>query len=544
MITLAPSPKGALRAHKLIIGTTPTSYKLHLLSALTTTKPTKSITNSLKGKSIPNSSINQSKKERQKKEKETLLIHKQIKSLIAKPNILKKNIKKNSYREENSKKQNQIKMIKLKLNGTLSKTLPNSTKNRKSNSNANNYNVYNPFQQLKQIHLNSPTNSNNNVQSTLAFYMNKIGNFHSSVNSGNLMTSSKMNRLKLLTKQKTNSKNKDNILYSLDKSYSKEVKNHSHGKLLKKNNKNLGVTNITKANEIKMKPKIKIQQKQIITTTNSVEKIIYPNLTKPVFTSNNTLKKFRNDNQYHNYAKIFGLLNNEIKEITDLFKRTQSVDQQKKISNHIIPTNSKKQLTETNPFNNNMNDIIIDYTIFEKEFSEDEKLIDISQLDNDEILPQQYQNPQSILFSSYNSEFYENLVNNNDNETKEKLKLKDDEFSEEEFFDCINQSSISSRNNNILKIAHNNIYINNLLQNNNVNYEEDLTHNSEKTEYQFGDVVFNQYPQYIDNNNNIEGNFLEELEKTEKTYNILNEKDRIEKVIPIRDVMKQLRNNK
>ena len=62
----------------------------------------------------------------------------------------------------------------------------------------------------------------------------------------------------------------------------------------------------------------------------------------------------------------------------------------------------------------NNEDIVIDSGIFEKDLGNEanyEKMIDISQLD--EIEAKNYNNTESVLFSSYNSEFYKNLVNGN-----------------------------------------------------------------------------------------------------------------------------------
>ena len=289
----------------------------------------------------------------------------------------------------------------------------------------------------------------------------------------------------------------------------------------------------SKQNKTRLNKLTKVQQKPIITTTNSIEKMICSNSNKQTACSNNSNK--------NNYDKIFTLLNKEIQEIRDLFKRTtHSVDQQNKI--HKIQ----------NEVNNS--EIIFDLSLFEKDISNNEKLIDISQLNNDFDIHFN-KNEQSVLFSSYNSELYKNLVNG-DNENCNKEEVKENKCSEEELLDCINFSSFGSRNihnSNILKIAQNNIYLNNILLQ---QCAEDGSYKSEKTECQFGDVVFNQC-EHIENNNNVNivnvnnnnnqctgSNWLDDLEKTEKTYNIFEEKEYVAWVVPIQEIIKKIRENK
>ena len=83
---------------------------------------------------------------------------------------------------------------------------------------------------------------------------------------------------------------------------------------------------------------------------------------------------------------------------------------------------------------------------------------------------------------------------------------------------------------------------------------EDGSYKSEKTECQFGDVVFNQC-EHIANNNNVNivdvnnnqctgSNWLDDLEKTEKTYNIFEEKEYVAWVVPIQEIIKKIRENK
>ena len=289
----------------------------------------------------------------------------------------------------------------------------------------------------------------------------------------------------------------------------------------------------SKQNKTRLNKLTKVHQKPIITTTNSIEKMIYSNLNKQTTCSNNSNK--------NGYDKIFTLLNKEIQEIRDLFKRTtHSVDQQNKM--HKIQ----------NEVNNS--DIIFDLSLFEKDISNNEKLIDISQLNNDFDIHYN-KNEQSILFSSYNSELYKNLVNGDNEDCHKEEEIKENKSSEEELLDCINFSSFGSRNvqhdNNILQIAQNNICLNNILLQQSA---EDESNKSEKTECQFGDVVFNQCEHRENNNENIfnvsnnnqytGSNWLDDLEKTEKTCNIFEEKEYIAWVVPIQEIIKKIRENK
>lgn len=306
-------------------------------------------------------------------------------------------------------------------------------------------------------------------------------NYHSTVNSGNFanikFTSKKLNTN--LIKEKT------------EKQTTALMNNKKTGNIggmpyISSNQPN--VINTSKASK---KPK----PKQIVTTTNSIEKIV-------LSTSNKHSKK-------NEYAKIFGLINNEIKEITDLFKRTQSVDTQKK--------NGSVVRIETDIGG----DVDIDSSIFEKELSEEangEKNIDISNLENCNDI-------ESILFSSYNSDFYKNLMN--DNNGKVNVSDKSEDF----LYGC---SSVSSRNinTNVIKIAQNNI---NEIKNLNAKDDSD---GSEKTECQY-DVAFGDCE-----NRSEDEKILDDLEKTEKTCNLNEEKeDYIIRSLPIQEVMKKLREN-
>ena len=333
-----------------------------------------------------------------------------------------------------------------------------------------------------------PTSNNVIQKKTNSNNLSKIPiktNFHSTLNSGNLANSSKLARMKMnLTKGKKETKPIQDDITKMKKS------------------SNVNVVNNQQVNNSKQK------QKGIVTTTNSIEKIIHSS-------SNKQTKQSE-------YAKIFGLLNNEIKEITELFKRTQSVDQQKKLETEQNLRNFTDVCKE---------EIVIDSDIFEKELSQEangEKNVDVSQLE--ESKNKNFNNTESILFSSYNSEFYKNLINS---------------YSKEEIIDVVDNSiyssNSSSNNNKVIQIAQNNI--NEIQNNNNVND----TNNSEKTECQFGDVVFNQREE-VHNPNEINNqsskNWLDDLEKTEKTCNILEEnKESDIKQVPIQEIMRQLRGN-
>lgn len=399
---------------------------------------------------ISKTSIKQKQKVTQNKKEATT--HKQIKSLITTMSITKQMKKYNT---------NFLPSSIAKKNANL---FPKKSTNVKSNPN----NV---------IQKKTTTNSTKLPIKT---------NFHSTLNSGNLANSSKLARMKMnLTKGKKEPKptsNKQDMISKIKKS------------------SNANIVNNQQMNNSKQK------QKGIVTTTNSIEKIIHSS-------SNKQTKQSE-------YAKIFGLLNNEIKEITDLFKRTQSVDQQKKLETEHNLRNFTDICKE---------EVVIDSDIFEKELSQEangEKKVDVSQLE--ESKNKNYNNTESILFSSYNSEFYKNLINS---------------YSKEEIIDVVDNSiyssNSSSNNNKVIQIAQNNI--NEIQNNNNIND----TNNSEKTECQFGDVVFNQREEiHNPNNQNNQNtkNILDDLEKTEKTCNILEEnKENDIKQVPIQEIMRQLR---
>lgn len=457
---LAPSPKPNYKIHKIIASTT---FK----------NTTQSRSNNAKTSLFLKTNTLQKPKIGNNKNSNDVGNHKQINSLITTQNLAKQIKKYNTSH------------------------IPSSSNKKKQNfsiKNSSNMKTSHPLTQKKK-----PLASNNPIKGM---------NFHSTLNSGNLI-----NKNKLLKTKKNNTNKK--ITKNAGQCPSTTEKNN--GKLNEnKINQNKQASNYNPSIYELTNQKIKVKQKPIVTTTNSIEKIAHSN-------SNKQTKQTE-------YAKIFGLLNNEIKEITDLFKRTQSVDQQK---------NGEGEQKQRNFTDVNNEDIVIDSGIFEKELGNEancEKMIDISQLDEIEV--KNYNNTESVLFSSYNSEFYKNLVNNNKPEI---IKTE-----EEELIDYDNNSSCSSENNNIIKIAQNNI--NGICE----TYKRNDTNNSGKTECQYGDVLFNQDKN--ENNKPCErnesktisktNNWLDDLEKTEKTCNLLEEDgDYQTKSVPIQEIMKQLRKN-
>lgn len=453
---LAPSPKP--------------NYKIHKIIASTTFKNTgQASSNNAKTSLFLKTNTTQKPKIGNNKISSDIGNHKQINSLITTQNLAK-----------------QIK----KYNTTQIPSSSNKKKQNFSIKNNSNIKTSHPLTQKKM-----PVGSNNLIKGM---------NFHSTLNSGNLINKNKLLKIK---KNNTNKKITKNVGQCPNTSEKPNGKSNEN-----KINQNRQPSNCNSNIYELTNQKIKVKQKAIVTTTNSIEKIAHSN-------SNKQTKQTE-------YAKIFGLLNNEIKEITDLFKRTQSVDQQK---------NGEGEQNQRNFTDANKEDIVIDSRIFEKDLGNEancEKMIDISQLD--EIEAKNYNNTESVLFSSYNSEFYKNLVNGNNKQ--EIIKT------EEEFIDY-DDSSYSSGNNNIVKIAQNNI--NGICE----TYKRNDTNNSGKTECQYGDVLFNQNDNKPCERNESKtisktNNWLDELEKTEKTCNLLEEDgDYQTKSVPIQEIMKQLRKN-
>ena len=279
-----------------------------------------------------------------------------------------------------------------------------------------------------------------------------------------------------------------------------------------KNNKNFNLKN-SSSNEESQKEIIKGNQ------TNLKKNNIINRRNK-----NNNLLNNINDNNNNpiEYGKIFGLLNHEIKEITDLFKRTQSEDQQKNKDKDIL-------YTEENNFTPNL----IESDLFENDEENFEKMIDISQLENE--VEENKNKSHSILFSSYNSELYKNLINNGNNEGDEII---DNEYT---------NLSANSLRNNIVQIAKNNINYQEEENNFNRNLDDKSIIN-DKTECQFIDIDFNKEIEGVEiknyiNEDDSNGNILDGID-SEKTDTIIDETNNthsISKNIPIQEIMQKIR---
>lgn len=231
-----------------------------------------------------------------------------------------------------------------------------------------------------------------------------------------------------------------------------------------------------------------IEQRQ--STTSSIEKI-----------------KNRGD-----YAKIFGLINSEIREITDLFKRTQSVDQQNK-KEDLMLKKAKGFYNTNNDCNEDIDYVLFEKCLCEEKEEEDEKVLDISNLEESET--KQMKNCDSALFSSYNSELYRNL-------------------NKDACWDVIPEpSSISSSN--VVKIAKANVFKNKHSKQKSSSVHDE--NGSDKTECQYTDVVFNSNGNYYQSSSS--SSML-----SEKTYDMMKEKEHEVHYVPIQEVMKQIRNYK
>ena len=382
----------------------------------------------------------------------------------------------------------------------------------------------------------------------------KIKNFHSAVNSGGLVSIRIPNKVNNLIKKKEIIQNNRNKTSNNFHHYPKASFN----------------TNPSRKNQLhKVKSaNNKIQNKKplIITSTNSKEKIGIKNekdninenttpksnlknsKTNPLLNEENIIKKnqsrikkeiLSNDKNNIEYGKIFGLLNNEIKEITDLFKRTQSVDQQ------------KNNYQEINFFNlQGLEEISTN--LFEKQNENEnekfEKMIDISQLENEEEEISVNRNKsQSILFSSYNSEFYKNLNNMH--------KYNNNDEGEENYNNDYTNLSASSLKNNIIQIAKNNIILQEEEKNFNQNNGNDnsVINDDDKTKCQFVDVDFNNNfdEKEIGNSNDCNYNYYNndnildgiDSENTNTMMDEINNVNNVSKNIPIQEIIQKIRDN-
>ncbi len=316
-----------------------------------------------------------------------------------------------------------------------------------------------------------------------------------------------------IKKQKENSKRKQSIKKKLSNNFSnsnnvksnfnnilKNTNRENKNPVLEKKQKPNSNNKIIESLKNKYISNIKISSidhKQLKKIKNN------PNNIKTIKNTGYHLKNFQPEKS--KYSKMFDSLKQDLHENTDLFKRTQSLDNQGKKGNHLtlrtisgLNNNNNKYsncniqiYTEGNNFNEQ--ESFIDSTIFEKELDNEEekfeKFIDISKLDespgkdkkekclnkielnlnmmeknfnkgdmnNFNIIAEgkEKENTNSILFSSYNSEFYKNLFSNNIENEKILINIKNREWKKEP--------------KNILKDEHTNLKIDGKCINNNFN---------------------------------------------------------------------------
>ena len=401
--------------------------------------------------------------------------------------------------------------------------------------------------------LNQEIKLKNKTSNTL---LNNISNNKISYPKSTLNTNpSRKNQLNKIKSTSHNTKYKNDLkkplMITTTNSIEKMMLRHRKMKLnnvITKNNNNKNYNNSLKnsiLNEESQKEEIsKGNQSNRNSKKNSVVLKNNNNNLNNLILNNNILNNDNYDNNYINdnnqieYGKIFGLLNNEIKEITDLFKRTQSVDQQKNKEKDIRLYENLPIYTEGNNFDPHL----IDSDLFERECNNEddkfEKMIDVSQLENEENENSDNKNKsQSILFSSYNSELYKNLINTNHNNY------------ENNDIDDNNNLSASSIRNNIIQIAKNNINFQENYKNKNENNKSEI---NDKTECQFIDVDFNKEIEYDDSNNllnrnnndsNVNENILDGID-SEKTDTLIDETSNTNngsKNIPIQEIMQKIR---
>ena len=303
-----------------------------------------------------------------------------------------------------------------------------------------------------------------------------------------------------------------------------------------KNNKNINLKNSSLNEESQKKETSKGNHSNRNSKKNSI--IMNKKRNKKINNHRNNINRINNnENNQIEYGKIFGLLNNEIKEITDLFKRTQSVDQQKNKDKDMNINENLPIYTEGNNYDSNL----IDSDLFERECdNEEDKLIDVSQLENEEVNYSDNKNKtQSILFSSYNSELYKNLINTNQNNNE------GDEIIDNDYTNL----SATSLHNNMIQIARNNI---NYQEKNNLNKNlNDKSIINDKTECQFIDIDFNkafvgvEVKNIISRNedSNFSGNILDGID-SEKTDTLIDENNinsNASKNLPIQEIMQKIR---
>jgi len=479
--------------------------------------------------------------------------------LLNSMNRLNSNLKKKNIYIINHKKVKNLTM------GNTLKDNQNIMKNLNKNNNNNN-----KISPKKSNEKNIENNNFNNIilNSNLNNYLEKVNNKKKKKENNNKNNQSNSN----YEISNNNSKNNSNRIKNIQINSNSNVINK---KL--KNKKNFLLKNIQSKNTIsKINKNLnnnnnnnKAIEKNYITNYKSKE-----NNSKKKLENNSNNEKNNNENNSNNnyklnklknppdYSKIFGILNKEIREITEIFKHTQSVDQQKKkinLNNFNVPL-----FFENNCKNNFSNDLNFEE---EEKNSNFEKMIDISQLDNNneiikefgsnntnEIYNNEIKKCDSILFSSYNSEFYKNLLNSKDKNDKIEM-------------NSISFDNGSNLNTKIVKLniqqQQNNFDNEKMIYNNNNN-------ENNKTQCQFENIDFNNNIEGIEINKNLDynninkeeeknyGNILDEIdfEKTEKTVTLMDECNVIEsnnntninneeneRKIPIMEIMQQINNN-
>ena len=541
-----PSPKSNLKSHKLISS----SHKnATMAKSSTITQSSKSTNysnnNNTKGSFIKNSIINSTslfKPEQHNQIKTSNLLRN--KKLKDKKQIIKKNLtinhtntnnisnSSNNNNKDDKEKKDRAAPIKIK---NFHSAVNSGGLNNIRIPNKNN-NLIKKKQMLKEKEIKNKTNKTSNT------LINNISN--NKISYPKIPLNTNPSRKNQLNKIKSfNNKNENNtkkpLIITTTNSIEKITLKHKKMKLndmVIKNNKNINLKNSSLNEESQKKETSKGNHSNRNSKKNSI--IMNKKRNKKINNHRNNINRINNDeNNQIEYGKIFGLLNNEIKEITDLFKRTQSVDQQKNKDKEMNINENLPIYTEGNNYDSN----IIDSDLFERECdNEEDKLIDVSQLENEEVNYSDNKNKtQSILFSSYNSELYKNLINTNQNNNE------GDEIIDNDYTNL----SATSLHNNMIQIARNNI---NYQEKNNLNKNSnDKSIINDKTECQFIDIDFNkafvgvEVKNIISRNedSNFSGNILDGID-SEKTDTLIDENNinsNASKNLPIQEIMQKIR---
>ena len=541
-----PSPKSNLKSHKLISS----KYKnATMAKSSTITQSSKSTNysnnNNTKGSFIKNSIINSTslfKPEQHNQIKTSNLLRN--KKLKDKKQIIKKNLtinhtntnnisnSSNNNNKDDKEKKDRAVPIKIK---NFHSAVNSGGLNNIRIPNKNN-NLIKKKQMLKEKEIKNKTNKTSNT------LINNISN--NKISYPKIPLNTNPSRKNQLNKIKSfNNKNENNtkkpLIITTTNSIEKITLKHKKMKLndmVIKNNKNINLKNSSLNEESQKKESSKGNHSNRNSKKNSI--IMNKKRNKKINNHRNNINRINNDeNNQIEYGKIFGLLNNEIKEITDLFKRTQSVDQQKNKDKEMNINENLPIYTEGNNYDSN----IIDSDLFERECdNEEDKLIDVSQLENEEVNYSDNKNKtQSILFSSYNSELYKNLINTNQNNNE------GDEIIDNDYTNL----SATSLHNNMIQIARNNI---NYQEKNNLNKNSnDKSIINDKTECQFIDIDFNkafvgvEVKNIISRNedSNFSGNILDGID-SEKTDTLIDENNinsNASKNLPIQEIMQKIR---